>query len=279
MVGVVATLPTPSAVQRRQPSSVGSLACASLSEGQLSPPGGNAGPGSWVGLALFHSYNYPLSSNKPHGLVSPAMSQRQSQQVWEVKDAQEYKGGRPRALPKECCGLGTQLERSRRLVLGGVLLSLYPLLVCPPYPPEQSQATPRLPSVMHLLSQQPFCTVLGTPVPPPPSLNLCSLPHFLLSSPRWRPAREPPWETSSTVRAPQPRAQHARKDTRVPWPQAGTLTCHCQWTETRWTSASYHLPGPSSSSLSFPEVPRTCLHPRRDCYSGSQTWRAGRVLR
>lgn len=38
-------------------------------------------------------------------------------------------------------------------------------------------------------------------------------------------------------------------------------------------------PAPSSSSPFFPEVPHTCLHPRRDCYSGSQTWPAVHGLR
>lgn len=49
--------------------------------------------------------------------------------------------------------------------------------------------------------------------------------------------------------------------------------------EMQWISASYHQPGPSSFSLSFPEVLHTCLHPRLDYYSGSQTWQAGRDLR
>lgn len=48
--------------------------------------------------------------------------------------------------------------------------------------------------------------------------------------------------------------------------------------ETQWTSVSYHLPGPSSFSRSFPAAPHICLHPTPGCYSESQTWQAGHVL-
>ena len=65
----------------------------------------------------------------------------------------------------------------------------------------------------------------------------------------------------------------------TPGREPHALTCHYRWRERQWTSASCHLPAPSSSSPSFPEVPHTCLHPRRDCYSGSQIWRAGHGLR
>lgn len=54
-----------------------------------------------------------------------------------------------------------------------------------------------------------------------------------------------------TVGPPCKHGPHTQGDR--PW----ALTCHCRWMERRWTSASCHPPGPSSSSLSFPEVPHT----------------------
>lgn len=71
--------------------------------------------GGGVGPALFHSHNGPLSATR-------SWDRGGTSRFGEVTDVWEHKVKRQRALPREGCGLGTEVQHSYWLVLGRALL-------------------------------------------------------------------------------------------------------------------------------------------------------------